>query len=394
MDTFDIPTDSVIGVGVSGGADSLCLTVLLNNWCQKCGIKMVALTVNHNLRSEAAKEAEWVAKQMKQLNIEHHILTYNGSKPTTRIEEKAREIRYDLLQEFCIQNNIKYVCLAHHSDDQSETFFARLARGSGVDGLCAIHPISKRENLTLIRPLLSIDKSDILGTLKEKKIVWVEDPMNRDTTFERVRWREQLKTLWQTGLTKAGILLSAKRLQRAKEALNFYTDLFFKTHVQIDERGFAKISKSAFEQIPLEIRLRVLAKTLDIIGQSDTPVSMEALENALMYFKPRFTLAHCHVITHRNHIFIAKEHARQEPQKNIPAKKWIRWDRFRIWCDQPAIVHAGATKKTHKNIPYLVQQSFPIVKAKKTLEKNQNLDYNLNTSHIKTKIEFIVKNKG
>ena len=394
MDTFDIPTDSVIGVGVSGGADSLCLTVLLNNWCQKCGIKMVALTVNHNLRSEAAKEAEWVAKQMKQLNIEHYILTYNGSKPATRIEEKAREIRYDLLQEFCHKNNIQHICLAHHSDDQSETFFARLARGSGVDGLCAIHPISKRGNLTLLRPLLGIDKSDILRTLKTKKIAWVEDPMNRDTTFERVRWREQLKTLWKTGLTKAGILLSAKRLQRAKEALNFYTDLFFKTHVQIDERGFAKISKTAFEQIPLEIRLRVLAKTLNIIGQSDIPLSMEALENALMDFKPRFTLAYCHVITHRNYIFIAKEYARQEKTKSVPAKKWIRWDRFRIWSEQPAVIHAGATKKIHKNIPYLVQQSFPIVEAKKTLEKNQNLDYNLNTSHIKTKIEFTVKNKG
>ena len=394
MATFNIPHHSTIGIGVSGGADSLCLAVLLNNWGQKYGIKIIGLTVNHNLRDEASEEANWVAEQMKKLNMEHHILTYTGPKPTTRIEEKARDIRYTLLQEFCNQNNIQYVCLAHHSDDQSETFFARLARGSGVDGLCAIHPISKRGNLTLLRPLLGIDKADILGTLKTKKIAWVEDPMNRDTTFERVRWREQLKTLWQTGLTKAGILLSAKRLQRAKEALNFYTDSFFKTHVEIDERGFAKISKTAFEQIPLEIRLRILSKTLDIIGQSDTPLSMEALENALMDFKTRFTLAHCHIITYRNHIFVAKEYARQEGEKNIPAKKWIRWDRFRIWCDQPATVHAGLTKKIHKNIPYLVQQSFPIVETKKTLEKKQKLDYNLNTAHIKKIVEFIVENKG
>ena len=169
---------------------------------------------------------------------------------------------------------------------------------------------------------------------------------------------------------------------------------FFKTHVEIDERGFAKISKTAFEQIPLEIRLRILSKTLDIIGQSDTPLSMEALENALMDFKPRFTLAHCHIITYRNHIFVAKEHARQEGEKDIPAKKWIRWDRFRIWCNQPATVHAGLTKKIHKNIPYLVQQSFPIVETKKTLEKKQKLDYNLNTAHIKKIVEFIVENKG
>lgn len=394
MATFNIPYQSTVAIGVSGGADSLCLAVLLNHWGQKHGIKIVGLTVNHNLRDEAAEEAKWVATQMNQLDIEHHILTYTGPKPTTRIEEKARDIRYNLLQEFCNKNNIQYICLAHHSDDQSETFFARLARGSGLDGLCAIHPVSKRGDLTLIRPLLGIDKRDILDTLKAKNLSWVEDPMNQDTAFERVRWREHLKTLWQTGLTKTGLLLSAKRLQRAKDALNFYTDSFFKNHVEIDNRGFAKISKMAFEQSPLETRLRVLSKTLDMIGQSDTPLSMEALENALMDFKPRFTLAHCHIITYRNHIFVAKEHARQEGEKSIPAKKWIRWDRFRIWCEEPAIVHAGATKKTHKNIPYLVQQSFPIVETKKTLEKKQKLDYNLNTAHIKKIIEFIVENKG
>ncbi len=394
MNAFNIPTHSVIGVGVSGGADSLCLAVLLEAWGKKYGHKIVALTVNHNLRAEAKQEAEWVAGQMKRLNMDHHILTYNGPKPTTRIEEKAREIRYHLLQEFCEANQIGYVCLAHHGDDQSETFFARLARGSGLDGLCAILPVSTRGNLTLIRPLLNRDKTDILDTLKSKNLTWMEDPMNQDDIFERVRWRKQLNTLWQTGLTKSGVLLSAKRLQRAKDALNFYTDSFFKEHVHIDERGFAKISKTAFCDSPMEIRLRVLAQTLDIIGQSETPLSMEAIEKALDNFKVRFTLAHCHIITYREYIFIAKEHARQEKEKNIPAKKWVSWDRFRIWCEKPAVVHAGATKKTHKNIPYLVQQSFPIIEAKKTLEKNQKLDYNHNTSHIKNIIKFIVKNKG
>lgn len=391
MATFNIPHQSTVGVGVSGGADSLCLAVLLNNWGQKHGIKIVGLTINHNLRDEAAEEANWVACQMKKLNIEHHILTYNGPKPTTRIEEKARDIRYNLLQEFCNKNNIQYICLAHHSDDQSETFFARLARGSGIDGLCSINPIAQRGNLTLIRPFLNTNKEDILNTLKSKKISWVEDPMNQDTTFERVRWRLELKNLWRIGLTKTGILLSTKRLQRAKEALNFYTDLFFKTHVKIDERGFAKIAISEFEQIPMEIRLRVFAKTLDTIGQSETPLSMESLENALSNFKKCFTLAHCHIISYRKHIFIAKEHARQEPLKNIPAKKWITWDRFRIWCEKPAIIYAGTSKKTQKNIPFLVQQSFPIVEIKKTLEKSKKLDYNLNTSHIKIYIEFISK---
>ena len=391
MDEMTLPECTVIGVGVSGGADSLFLTVMLKEWAKEKGIKLIALTVNHNLRAEAVAEAKHVARQMKKYGIEHHILTYTGEKPTSRIEEKARNIRYTLLQNFCDKHNILCLCLAHHSDDQAETFFARLARGSGLDGLCAIHPVSKRGKLTLIRPLLTLNKTDILDTLKAKRLTWAEDPMNQDETFERVRWRKQLTTLWQTGLTKAGLLLTAKRLQRAKQALDFYTDLFWEQSVQIDNRGFAKINVTDFKNIPLEIRLRVLAKALEIIGQSGQPISMEALEKALTTMKRRFTLAHCHVITHRKLIFIAKEYARQEKEKKVPAKRWTQWDRFRIWCDVDATIYAGTTKKTNKNIPYLVQQSFPIIEIKKTLEKNQKLDYNLNSSHIKTLIEFVAK---
>ncbi len=391
MDSFFLPKNARIGVGVSGGADSLLLSMLLNEWCQKTGRKLVAITVDHNLRPESAEEARQVSTHMENLHIEHHILTYTGKKPTSRIEEKAREIRYTLLEQFCTQNKVKYLCLAHHSNDQAETFFARLARGSGVDGLCAIHPTSQRKKLVLLRPLLDTEKADIENTLKSLGITWIEDPMNSDTTFERVRWRNHLKTLWQTGLTKSGILLTAKRVQRAKEALDFYADLFWEKSVQIDNRGFAKIKESDFQKIPLEIRLRVLSRALTCIGQSDAPLSMEALEKALSSMRNRFTLGHCHIITAHKYIFIAKEQARQPAPMDIPAKKWVVWDRFRIWSEQPAVVHSGTDKKKEKKIPYLVQQSFVKIEPKKTLEKNQKLDYNLNSSHIKTLVEFLTK---
>ena len=84
--------NQAIAVGVSGGADSLALALRLNEQ----GYKIVALTVDHGLRPEARIEAEYVASVMQKYNIEHHILTWVGTKPQTSIEEAAREARYNL----------------------------------------------------------------------------------------------------------------------------------------------------------------------------------------------------------------------------------------------------------------------------------------------------------
>ena len=391
MDGFDLPAECGVAVGVSGGADSLFLAIMMKKWSEKTGRKMVALTVNHNLRPEALSEAETVSGQMKKYGIEHHVLTYDGMWQKSRIEEQAREVRYRLLQDFCRGQKLRYLCLAHHASDQVETFFARLARGSGVDGLSAIRSISKRGDLTLIRPLLQVNKKDILDTLSSLNETWVEDPMNKDTTYERVRWRSHLDCFHQMGLTQNAIGLSAKRLNRAKEALDFYSDVFIQHFVQIDNRGFATIDLSAYHSQPDEIKLRVLSQLLGIIGQSSIPVSMESLEQILDLPRRRLTLGWCHIIVSKNKIFISKEHVRQEGPKNIPVGVWTKWDRFLILSEAPVVVHAGQHKKTKRDIPYLVQQAFPILDIQKTLEKSEKNDYKKNDEEIKTYIKFIPK---
>ncbi len=391
MADFNLPVGCVVAVGISGGADSLFLALMLKKWAIATGHELVALTVNHNLRPEAMDEAKHVSVQMKKYGIEHHILTYDGQWQNSRIEEQAREIRYQLLQDFCSSHGIKYLCLAHHASDQAETFFARLARGSGVDGLSAIRPVSKRGELTLIRPLLQMDKKDILDTLGVWGETWAEDPMNKDTAFERVRWRSRLDDFQQMGLSQNVIGLSAKRLNRAREALSFFTDTFIRHFVQIDNRGFAVVDLKAYRSQPDEIKLRILSRLLTMIGQPNIPVSMESLEQILNLPRRRMTLGWCHIIVCKNKIFIAKEHARQEPPKNIPANVWTTWDRFRIFVNVPAVIHAGQRQKTKKDIPYLVQQSFPMLEYQKTLEKSEKIDYKKEELNIKIHIEFIPK---
>ena len=150
--------DETIAVGVSGGADSLALALMLKD----NGKKVVALTVNHCLRQEAEAEAEYVAELMKKHNIEHHILVWtDGSKVKKGVEERARDARYNLMISFCKDNNIKVLATAHHLRDQAETFLLRLQRGSGLFGLSSMLPVSERDKIVLIRPLLDRSPEDL-----------------------------------------------------------------------------------------------------------------------------------------------------------------------------------------------------------------------------------------
>lgn len=390
MATYNLPPHSPIGVGVSGGADSMALVLLLKDWCQKNAHPLIALTVDHQLRPESREEALFVASQMKKWGMKHHILSWSGKKPQTRIEEKAREARYTLLSEFCATRGISYLCMAHHSSDQAETFLSRLARGSGMDGLAAMKPYTRRGNLTILRPLLSCDKNDLIHLLKSHHLSWKNDPMNEDDTYERVRWRKHLTVLQEMGLSLQSIYLTTKRLARAAEALQETTQNFIQKHVTIDPRGFALIDKTAFTLVPDEIKLRSIGKLIELIGQSGKPTSYDSLEKVVENLPRKATLGHCHIITHKRGIFISKESVHMAKAQKIKPYEQSKWDRFVVQTNLEGVLSARAPKPREKDIPFLVQQSFPHF----SLEKNPKLDYKDHTTYIDLIIDFYPQNKG
>ena len=176
-------------VAVSGGSDSMALTILTHNWAIKNGIELTALTVDHNLRKESKSEAETVHKWCEKYGIKHQILTYTGPIPTSNIEAVAREYRYKLLTDFMKKNSINYLFVAHNQDEQCETFFLNLSRGSGVYGLCGMPSISQRFDINIVRPMLLFTKSEIKEFLTSISQDWIEDPSNSDTKYKRVRIR-------------------------------------------------------------------------------------------------------------------------------------------------------------------------------------------------------------
>ena len=239
-------------VGVSGGADSLYLTYILEKWANKHNRKLIAVTVDHALRAESQKEAAWVHKELTKHRIHHHILVWEGAKPKARIEERAREKRYELLLNFCKQNKACALFLAHHQQDQIETFWARLAHSSGLDGLCAMSARTKRNHILIVRPLLQTPKSTILSALKQNKCRWLEDPMNQDLLYERVRWRQNQADLDKMGLTSDCVGKSIQRLQRAQKTLEFYTNQFLTTELKKSSYGFVQIDEKKFSNLPIE----------------------------------------------------------------------------------------------------------------------------------------------
>lgn len=253
--------DEVVAVGVSGGADSLALVLQAAEELAVFGRKVVALTVDHGLRPTSRLEAEYVAGLMQKYGIEHHILTWTGKKPTTGIEDAARQARYALIAEWCSQNNVHVLLTAHHAKDQAETFLMRLQRGSGLEGLCGIREYSVREGLVILRPLLAVNPENLRDYLRQRAIVWVEDESNRDTTFLRGKIRQYLPELTENiGINIEKICNAVHNLQSAEDYIEQQLDLLLAHDVIWDFGTVCRFRYVDYLSWHKEMKFRVLAR--------------------------------------------------------------------------------------------------------------------------------------
>ena len=147
-------------IAVSGGPDSTALLVMVAEWAKRRGkTRIEAATVDHGLRPESADEAKAVAALCARLGVGHRILHWKGAKPTSRLQERAREARYRLLVDHAKAIGADVVMTAHHADDQAETVLFRLLRGSGVAGLRGMDIITTRDGMTIARPLIALEEA-------------------------------------------------------------------------------------------------------------------------------------------------------------------------------------------------------------------------------------------
>ena len=176
-------------LGLSGGPDSICLLHLLKKYIEKNDhINLLPIIVDHQIRKNSHIEATMVKKYSESLGFKTKIKKIQQPPPEGNIQNWARLHRRNILIEESMLLNSNLI-LAHHIDDQIETLFMRLIRGSGFSGMLGMKKISEWEQVKIIRPLLSFKKNDVLKYVKENKLFHVNDLSNKNPHYERVYTR-------------------------------------------------------------------------------------------------------------------------------------------------------------------------------------------------------------
>ena len=191
-----LPTGSRVLCAVSGGADSMCLLGLLNARRTELGLELYAAHFEHGIRGEESlRDESFVKEQCRRLGVP--CLCGRGDVPGFArerglgVEEAARILRYDFLEETAEKLGCDRIALAHNADDNAETILLNLVRGAGIRGLAGIPPRRGR----IVRPLLDWTREEILACLEELDLPYVEDGSNQSDEYRRNRIRHQVMPL-------------------------------------------------------------------------------------------------------------------------------------------------------------------------------------------------------
>ncbi len=213
-----VPGDTII-VAVSGGPDSVALLHILKDLSVDWRLELIVCHVNHQFRREESNhEANQVKRLAKQLGLSCEIGVFDvpqyQKQHGMNAQVAARNVRYLYLHQIADKYQANKIALGHHADDQAETILMRMVRGTGPAGLLGI-PLQRTENnVELIRPLLSIYKSEILSYCDQHNVMYCEDSSNTDRKYTRNQMRvdvipylKQWNPKLPQALNKLGIMM-------------------------------------------------------------------------------------------------------------------------------------------------------------------------------------------
>ena len=309
--------DTKMAVAVSGGVDSMCLLY----WLHEIKANIVCLHVNHKLRPEADTETEYVQNICKQLNIPCTIFYWETEKPTKGLEAAAREARYKMMTDFCHENGIEYLLTAHQSDDQIETFLMNLSRGSGLYGLSAMLPVSEKNGIKILRPLLDVSRDEIKKYCDDNNIKYFVDAMNTDEHYTRVKIRKNRHVLKDNlEISDDRILLAIKNLSRTREWMDKY--ILSRVELVLRSWGAMFVASFLFDESE-DFRLKFIGTLIQKIGGNDYPIRLNSLQKALSNLESdcKFTLGHCTIRRLNDRILIVPEGNRTSFRKRHEKRK-------------------------------------------------------------------------
>ncbi|TYZ62291.1 hypothetical protein PybrP1_006972, partial [[Pythium] brassicae (nom. inval.)] len=323
-----------IAVALSGGADSMALTLLLREHLQRQQVRtpLLAITVDHRLRPESSQEAADVGRMVTERWGVAHVVAqceWAGEAPLgadgdgaerrpakprgSKLQEEARKYRYALLQQVCREKRVKCLFVAHNLGDQLETVLLRLGRASGINGLAGIASASTLQGssfddeaepssgagdgddddersesdsdadagVRLLRPLLSISKAQLKETCRHFRQKWVEDPSNDKLVFDRIRIRKELERVEAEQGPNLLHLLSRFQQSAAKAKREFArAERRVLRKYIVEHSSELVVLRMSFlddEQMFEELSFRVVSEIVLAVGRKDTPPRLAAV---------------------------------------------------------------------------------------------------------------------
>lgn len=275
------PGDHVI-VGVSGGADSLCLLAVLCLYRRQCPFQITAVHVEHGLRGAASLEdAAFVEQSCRQWKIPCIVRQVDMKGEARRtgesLEEAGRRLRYRAFEICCRELGANKIAVAHNQNDQAETVLLNLTRGSGLRGLGGMLPVGERklssgeapgEAVTVIRPLLFASRKEIEAWMEKRQLVWRTDETNLETEYTRNRIRLEILPKLEREINRESIrhmALAAQRLQKAEAYLWAQAERRYKECAREENGARVLISLPLFlaeEELMQEYLLRLAVERL------------------------------------------------------------------------------------------------------------------------------------
>ena len=264
-----------IAVALSGGSDSLALTIALKN----IGLDVLAILVNHHLRPEADEEIATTIKTLNKFKIKYTVQNWDG-KYQKNLEAEARSARYNLLLKVCKNEKINTLCIGHHIDDQAETFLLNLARGSGLDGLCAMPKKMIINNIKIIRPMLNLTKQDCRNYLTNLNVKWCEDKSNQDIKYKRNKLRYLLNQIEDKELITKRIATAVETLQEARETLD---NLIDNTEIKLIKytKNSASFYKNDFLSLTKYLQKSLLIRCILKLSEKKYKLRLYQIENIM-----------------------------------------------------------------------------------------------------------------
>ena len=273
-----VPDRERIALAVSGGSDSMALLHLARLWG---GPALHVLTVDHGLRPGSAEEAARVAAFCARHGIAHETLHWRREGTGGNLPDEARTARYSLMANACAAQGTDTLLTGHTMDDQAETVLLRLGRGSGVDGLAAMRPVTDLWSLRIVRPLLGLRRMDLRRMLAGAGIGWSDDPTNEDRRYRRIAARDALEALAPVGIAPDRLAATAEAMADAREVLERCADQLAGMACDVSPLGYVVLRPAALAAVPRETARRLLARLLCAVSGNPYRPRLDALSGLL-----------------------------------------------------------------------------------------------------------------